>query len=606
MPEKDFCRLDGKPRTREYAFEAAEDSAPCRLDVFLSCRLREELSREKIKKAILGGRARIDGVIHTRPGRMLLPGERVELTLPAVSPGLQPEAKALSILYQDEDLVVLNKPAGISVHPAPAEPAGTLAHRLLARFPSLALLEGDRPGIVHRLDKDTTGIMLAALNEQSRLRLAGSFAARLPRKEYLALVYGVPARDSGVISAPIGRHGSQRTKMAVRPRDGRPALSEYRTLYADPGGRFSLLAVLLHTGRTHQIRVHLAHIGHPVIGDGVYADPRVWREALGLRLSREEALEKSGTSREFPARRDDFRRALAGHQLLHAWKLDFPHPRETDSSGQPQKLSFCCPPPEDFIRAGLSLSTRLQRLVLTGNPGCGKSSVLSALRERGLPVWSADQAVAALYAPGADGWQMLRGRFGQRFLEESPDSSGGAVNKKALFAAMCGNEVLRLEVEALVHPLVRGAMDDFFRALDTLPLPFPWAAAEVPLYFEALGTSFRSAGPGSLSGRRAGASGHSAPAGELPLITIGIHCPLEIRSRRLSMNRGWTEGMIARMEGWQLPEDKKMSAADLVLDNSGGMDSLSLEVEKLLKVLRELRAERQKKLESLLRGLVGL
>ncbi|MCL1889708.1 MAG: dephospho-CoA kinase [Desulfovibrionaceae bacterium] len=571
---------------RSFTVEAEE--ALSRLDVFLSRRLQGEFSREKIKRRILEGMALVDGQLAPQPGRELLAGQKVELALPEMKAGPKAEDGELQVLYQDEDLAVLNKPAGLSVHPSPGEPSGTLLGRLLAHFPALTAQGGDRPGLVHRLDKDTSGLMLIALNEGSRLAMSAAFAGRLPRKEYLALVYGRPAPLQGVIEAPLGRHSRQKTKMAVLPKGGRPARSDYRTLYSDPSGRFSLLAVRIHTGRTHQIRVHLAHIGHPVIGDGRYAQrPAAARALDAAQLS--------------PAQ-EEFLRGLAQGQLLHAWQLDFPHPGELMSQGlsvrspsfeisrETAPLHFACPPPDRFIQAALALSGRLQRLVITGNPGCGKSSLLKILRNRGLPVWSADQSVARLYEPGADGWRIIRKRFGNRFIPEQAESgSVPLIDKKALFAAMAADQTLRREVEGLIHPLVLAEQEHFFQNLDVLPLAAPLAAVEVPLYFE----SRLSAKTGQAGA--AGGEGRAAP------LVAAVRCPLDIRAQRLKRNRGWSAWMIAQMEGWQWPEEKKYAAADFIVDNSGPPDALEAEADKLVSSLEKRRAEIRAVLEKKLR-----
>lgn len=565
--------------TRSFAVPPSE--AGSRLDAFLGRSFARELSREKIKKAVLSGEARVNGLEERRPARRLLAGELVEFNPACVfsgPPALSPEDKELVLLYQDQDMAVLNKPPGLSVHPSPSEPSGTLAHRLLARFPSLARMGGERPGIVHRLDKDTSGLLLAALHEEARLRLAEAFAARLPRKEYLALVSGAPCPPEGVITAPIGRHSRLKTRMAALRSGGKEALSAYRTLYADPGGRFTLLAVRIHTGRTHQIRVHLAHIGHAVLGDAVYADRPLTLSRLGPPFQ----------GRSGPAAL----RALAPRQLLHAWKLDLPHPLRDDAQGRALELSFCCPPPEDFFQAALALASRPVRLTLTGNPGCGKSSVLKALARRGIPVWSADEAVAALYAPGADGWRMLRGRFGARFLSQTAvEEQGGGdacrpVDKKALLAAMRADESLRREVEALIHPLVNGAMRLFFQESEAAAARL--AAAESPLYFES----------------RAGA-GLKEAADAPPLFTAVVRCPPAIRAERLRRNRAWTDSTIAAMESWQWPEEKKAAAADFTLDNSGGPEELELETERLLRALEDKLDREQTELEKTLRRLTA-
>ncbi len=178
------------------------------------------------------------------------------------------EALPLDVLYEDDDLAAINKPAGMVVHPAAGHTSGTLVNALLARWPQVAQVGGPgRAGIVHRLDKDTSGVLLIAKTEPARLNLMAQFAARTVQKSYLALVEGIPTTPTGEINVPIGRDPSQRQRMAPL-RTGRPAISVYRVLRCY--GDYSLIEVLPKTGRTHQIRVHLAFLGHPVIGDKVY------------------------------------------------------------------------------------------------------------------------------------------------------------------------------------------------------------------------------------------------------------------------------------------------------------------------------------------------
>ncbi|MDY7002132.1 MAG: dephospho-CoA kinase, partial [Thermodesulfobacteriota bacterium] len=424
-----------------------------RLDVFISAHLKDTgLSRAKVQDLIRGGRARVNGKVCAKPNYRLAAGESVSLdmdSLPDWTGALTPEPGGVDLVYEDEHVVVLDKPAGLTVHPAPGRPDKTLVHRLLSRFPHLAKLDPARPGIVHRLDKDTSGLILVALDERSRIRLSREFARRKVYKEYLALVHGRPKPEAGEINVPLGRDPRNKTKMAVTPK-GREARSAYEVIWpktAEKGG-FSLVRVKIFTGRTHQIRVHLDHIGHPVFGDTVY----------GARQHKE-WLDRSGLNPR-----------LASRQMLHAWKLGFTHP-ETD-----ERMMFCAPPPRDFERLPLLLSRTCMRVVVTGAPGCGKSALLLFLSDEGIPVFSADREVAALYEPGADGRDLLKKRFGRVYV---PDH--GPVDKAALFQDMLGSRALRQEVMDLIHPLVKHRLREFFR----LHADKRAAAAEVPLFFEA-------------------------------------------------------------------------------------------------------------------------
>ena len=533
-----------------FAVDAREGGA--RLDRFLAGRLRDSgLSREKIKRHIKEGKVLVNGSPEHSPKRALCPGDTVRVQAEPAPTALRPEEGALDIVYRDATLAVLNKPAGLTVHPAPGRPAGTLAHRLLAHFPELASQEGFRPGIVHRLDKDTSGLMLAALTEQCRLALAGQFARHEVRKEYLALVHGVPVRHEEVIEAPIGRHPTRKTRMAVTPA-GKPAKSARRTLYADHKGRFSLQAIRIFSGRTHQVRVHMQHIGHPLLGDAVYGLPSDSRE--------------SGKSS-----------CTAPRQMLHAWKLAFVHPSPPEDGGltpgapevpRGDRFSFCCPPPGDFTDSVRRCLSSGLKVVVTGSPGCGKSLLLQIFRDAGFPVFSADAEVARLYAPGGDGHRLLRAHFGDRFVP----GDTAPVNKAALGAAMREEDSLRREIEALLHPLVWQANTAFWQAHET---GSPLAVAEVPLYFE--------------SGRNSGGKTPDSPT------LIGVHCPLAVRRERLANNRGWSEETIAGMEAWQWPEEKKMRACDIVLDNTGSIEDFT---GKAALLIQELHALRERRLED--------
>ncbi|MDD4558576.1 MAG: RluA family pseudouridine synthase [bacterium] len=261
-------------------------------------------SRTAVQRAIAQGDIRLNGMI-CKPGCKVKAGDVVEgdVKLPA-EPIVRPQKIKLDIIYEDEYIIVINKPRGLIVHPAAGSTEGTLVNALLHHYPDIAGI-GDhmRPGIVHRLDKDTTGLMVAAKNAAAYLNLARDFQRRDVKRIYLALLYGRPEAKKGIIDAPIGRHPIDRKRMAVR-RDGRHAATEYRVIESHDG--ISLVEATLMTGRTHQIRVHMAAIGHPVAGDHVYGPRRI------------PAAVQSAAVRHLIE-------SLKG-QALHAFRLGFRHP----------------------------------------------------------------------------------------------------------------------------------------------------------------------------------------------------------------------------------------------------------------------------------------
>jgi 23S rRNA pseudouridine1911/1915/1917 synthase len=279
----------GVPEPRGVAHHAfVVPQAGERLDAWL-VRALPDLSRTHVQRLIVEGLVRVNG----RPAKSALrlaAGDRVEVDVPSPAPvHLSAQPIPLTVVYEDADLIVIDKPAGLTVHPAPGHPDGTLVNALLAHCADLAGIAGSlRPGIVHRLDKDTSGLLMVAKNDHAQLALSGQIARHEVLKAYLALVAGHPPR-AGVIDAPIGRHPAQRRRMAIVA-EGRPARTHYRVV-AEIGTN-ALTVAVLETGRTHQIRVHFTGIGHPVLGDPVYG--RRW-----------EGLER---------------------QFLHAWRLAFTHP----------------------------------------------------------------------------------------------------------------------------------------------------------------------------------------------------------------------------------------------------------------------------------------
>ena len=283
------------------------------------------MSRTRVKGLIEEGFVTRDGAVVSEPAEPARLGATYQLAPPALVPAVpEPQSIPFPILFEDRDLLVLDKPAGLVVHPAPGNQDGTLVNALLAHCgDSLPGIGGERrPGIVHRLDKDTSGVMVVAKTEFALAGLSAAFAARDLDRFYLALAWGLPSPAAGEIEGAIGRDPRDRKRMAVVERGGKPALTRYRLLDQWEGA-ISLLEVRLATGRTHQIRVHLASRGHPVAGDPLY-------------LKRVPAASKS-----LP---DAARRALMDftRQALHAARLGFAHPRTGEA------LSFETAPPADF------------------------------------------------------------------------------------------------------------------------------------------------------------------------------------------------------------------------------------------------------------------
>ena len=311
------------PRT--LTLTATEPDAGLRLDSFLARRCGGELSRSRLQALLQAGGVRVagDGAVIAEASHRVKPGQAFELTFEEPRPAApRPEAIALDVVYEDEHLLVIDKPAGLVVHPAPGHAGGTLVNALLAHCgASLSGIGGTlRPGIVHRLDKDVSGLLVAAKGDRAHVRLAAQFSVHTVERAYDAIVRGVPSPARGEVDAPIGRDPRDRKRMAVMRRGGgggKEALTRYRLREA-VGTLASLVRCELATGRTHQIRVHMASIGHPVLGDPLYTSRR------GLR-----------------AADDSVRAALAGFGriALHARVLGFDHP----ASGE--RLRFERPPP---------------------------------------------------------------------------------------------------------------------------------------------------------------------------------------------------------------------------------------------------------------------
>ena len=315
------ARDPARPRPVAHELAVPRQAAGERLDRFLAARI-ESLSRSRLKALIQAGAVAVDGAPEIDPARKLRPGQAVRVAVPAPADAApRAQAIALDVVHEDAHLIVIDKPAGLVVHPAPGNPDRTLVNALLAHCgASLAGVGGvRRPGIVHRLDKGTSGLMVVAKSDAALAGLADQFARRTILRAYRAVVWGVPAPAAGVIEGAIGRNPRNRKKMAVVERGGKPARTRYRVERALGEALASVVVCRLETGRTHQIRVHLAHLGHGVVGDPVYGSgpARLKRAA-------------PAAARSFP------------HQALHAFLLGFVHPLTR------QQLRFEVGLPEDI------------------------------------------------------------------------------------------------------------------------------------------------------------------------------------------------------------------------------------------------------------------
>ncbi|UKO98301.1 RluA family pseudouridine synthase [Nostoc sp. UHCC 0870] len=293
-----------------FFLQVEEDNA--RLDRYLAEEL-PDLSRSRMQQLIEQGKVQINGKVCTSKKINVKVGDRIILEIPEAQPlELKAENIPLDILYEDEQLLILNKQAGLVVHPAPGHPDGTLVNALLAHCPNLPGIGGvQRPGIVHRLDKDTTGAIAIAKTDIAYQHLQAQLQAKTAQREYLGVVYGAPKTTSGTINLPIGRHRQDRKKMAVVPVEegGRIAITHWQV--QERISNYTLIHFQLETGRTHQIRVHSANMGHPIVGDPLYASGR----SIGVNLP---------------------------GQALHAWRLKLQHPISENW------IEVTAPPPQSF------------------------------------------------------------------------------------------------------------------------------------------------------------------------------------------------------------------------------------------------------------------
>lgn len=299
----------------QYQLEVTEAHAGTRLDVLIAGQGQWELSRSEVQRLLDEGHVTVTGPkAKQKASYKVEPGDRITVTIPDPVPlDLVAEAIPLDVVYEDDDLLVINKARGMVVHPAAGHWSGTLVNAVLGHVDDeLEEVGGEmRPGIVHRLDKDTTGLLVVAKTPQAHHSLADQIRERTAKREYLALVHGAPPVDTGTVDAPIGRHPKDRKRMAVTLSHGRHAVTHFRVL--ERYSHYALLQCRLETGRTHQIRVHMAYIGHPVVGDPVYGTRK---QHLGMTA-----------------------------QALHARLLSFTHPRTGEL------LEFTAEPPADMQEA---------------------------------------------------------------------------------------------------------------------------------------------------------------------------------------------------------------------------------------------------------------
>ncbi len=302
------------------SFEVTESEAGRRVDAVIAARF-PALSRSYVSRLIRAGQISINGRTK-KPGYLTKCGDMIWSEIPPPQPTpCKAEPIPLSILYEDADLIVLNKPPGLVVHPAPGHWSGTLVNALLYHCGDLTGIGGElRPGIVHRLDKDTSGTLVVAKNDVAHHGLSEQFKRRQVEKRYLALVYGAMKESAGVIESPIGRHPTHRKKMSTTSRRSRSTETRWQIKESFSG--VSLLELDLRTGRTHQLRVHCAAAGHPVVGDAIYGGKKRWKT--------------------LPSK--DLQEVLKGvrRQMLHAWALRFEHPRTS------QWMGFESPLPRDM------------------------------------------------------------------------------------------------------------------------------------------------------------------------------------------------------------------------------------------------------------------
>ncbi len=331
-------------------FHAAEEDAGLRLDHYLVARI-PNVSRVRIQQLVEQGKV----LVNERPAKASLKlkgSEQIEITGTVEAAPLKafPEDIPLSVVFEDKELAVVNKPAGMVVHastgtPEDARNRGTLVNALLFRFNKLSEMGGElRPGIVHRLDKDTSGLIVVAKNDIAHRKLVDQFSSRQVHKTYLALVHNWPKTDEGTVNDPIGRDPRNRTRMSTAGIDPRTAVSHYKVMerLLTPYGRFALVEVRIETGRTHQIRVHMSSFGHPIVGDTLYGAPQILLPNTLARERQGNAISSRTEAKKARAHGESAATLSMARNFLHATRLSLTHPK----SGR--AIEFEAPLPEDL------------------------------------------------------------------------------------------------------------------------------------------------------------------------------------------------------------------------------------------------------------------
>ena len=424
---------------REEFLSISQHITPIRLDKFLHKLLESQgISRERIKRYIQEGHVYINAIVCTQISKKIHEKDKIDIYIPEERSLLVGEEGTIDVIDEDPSFLVLNKPASLVVHPCTSTPHGTLLQRVLFHYPEIADMGGERPAIVHRLDKDTTGIILLARTEQARYTFIQAFRDRTITKSYLAFVEG-HTPEHGIIEHAIRRDPLQKTRMHIS-HQGKPAYTEYKRIAVFPEGILpypvSFLHIYIATGRTHQIRVHLSSEGFPLLGDTLY----------GAHIS------------------------FAKRPLLHAYTLQFHHPLTG------KKLFYKQRPPLDFEQTYITLSTPSTHVILTGCAGSGKSTVLQYYIDAGIPCCSADDIIEELYKEGNSIWHYFKQSYGNQFFEEN-----GMINRAKVLNKMQISHHYKQEIERVTHSFLIEIIHSFWKRHREAP----YTIIEVPLYFES-------------------------------------------------------------------------------------------------------------------------